>query len=70
MGIVYVELVVVCDTPHVVGIGWFYFQYTVGWQNVNIIRVVSESMKLVAVIERQSVPCTEPHEIVFTLFEV
>ena len=31
MGIVYVELVVVCDTPHVVGIGWFYFQYTVGW---------------------------------------
>ena len=30
VGIVYVELVVVCDTPHVVVIGWFYFQYTVG----------------------------------------
>ena len=30
MGIVYVELLVVCDTPYVVGVGWFYFQYTVG----------------------------------------
>ncbi len=40
------ELVVVCDTPHVVGIGWYIFSIRLVDRTSISSGVVSESMKL------------------------